>query len=74
VALVAYSSTVNFINHDSSNPNVKLRWSSSPLHKKEFLHYSAEDVLNASFGLLLEFVALRDIYPDEEILFNYGVE
>jgi len=74
VALVVYSSTVNFINHDSSNPNVKLQWSSSPLHKKEFLHHSAENVLNASFGLVLEFVALRDIYPDEEILFNYGVE
>jgi hypothetical protein len=57
VILVIYCSTVNFINHDSSNPNVKLWWLSSPWHKKDFLQFSMEDDLNASFGFLLDFVA-----------------
>ena len=74
VFLLPYSSMVNFINHDSKNPNVKLRWSTSPLHRKDFLEMSSDEVLNQGFGLLMEFVALRDIEPDEEILFDYGPE
>ena len=70
--LVPYSSTVNFINHDSQNPNVKLQWSPSPLHRKEFLDFTSEEVLEKGFGLLMEFVALRDIQPNEEILLDYG--
>jgi hypothetical protein len=74
IFLLSYSSTVNFINHNSQNPNVKLRWSNSTLHRKHFLDLSSEDVLKQGFGLFMEFVALRDIQPHEEILFDYGVE
>jgi len=74
IFLLPYSSTVNFINHDSRHPNVKLRWSTSPLHRKDFLDLSSEEVLKQGFGLMMEFISLRDIHPHEEILFDYGAE
>jgi hypothetical protein len=74
IFLFPYSTLVNFINHDSQNPNVELRWSTSPLHRKELLDMTSEEVMNSGLGLMMEFVALRDIQPDEEILLNYGEE
>ena len=74
ILLLPYSSIVNFINHNSQHPNVKLRWSTSPLHRNDFLQLSPEQVFKQRFGLMMEFVALRDIYPHEEIFLDYGVE
>jgi len=65
---------VNFINHNSQHPNVKLRWSTSPLHRKDYLDLLSEEVLKQGFGLIMEFVSLRDIYPHEEIFLDYGAE
>jgi hypothetical protein len=72
--LIPYGSMVSFINHDSQSPNVELRWSTSKtLHnRRDLLELSYKEVIGSEFGLLMEFVALRDIQPHEEILLNYG--
>lgn len=74
VFLLPYSSNINFINHDSQSPNVELRWSTSKtLHnRRDLLELSYKEVVGSEFGLLMEFVALRDIQPHEEILLHYG--
>jgi len=72
VLLVTYGPTVNFINHDSHRPNVRLQWSSHPYHKEEMLEASPKDLFKKGFGMLMELVALRDINPGEEILMDYG--
>lgn len=73
-----YSSIVNFINHDSIQPNARLKWSESPLHSgREWLNWTLEEVKQISLnrtGLLLEIVATRDIQQGEEILLDYGSE
>jgi len=79
--LVPYSPVVNFINHadDLSKVNAEIRWP-SPERAKQLLQRSPKDWLDAhplevtgqSGQLLMEFVALRDIGPGEEILINYG--
>lgn len=72
VLLVAYGSVVNFINHHSS-PNAYIRWaSSSKHHKDKLLHLTAEEVLQEKHGLMIEYVALRDIAAHEEIFLDYG--
>lgn len=71
--LFPYSPVVNFINHSSEKPNVKLQWSSK-MSRKEWLHSTTHEVLqnDHSAGLMMEFVALRDIEVGEEILYDYG--
>jgi hypothetical protein len=71
--LFPYSPVVNFINHSSEKPNVKLQWSSK-MSRKEWLHSTTDEVLqnDHSAGLMMEFVALRDIDVGEEILYDYG--
>ncbi|KAI2513613.1 hypothetical protein MHU86_753 [Fragilaria crotonensis] len=68
-----YSPGVNFINHSSRKPNVKLQWSSK-MFRKEWLNLTTDEVLanDHSAGLMMEFVALRDIEEGEEILHDYG--
>lgn len=71
--LYPYSPTVNYINHDSVNYNAELRWSELPNHKSEWLNQSVEELVELDHaGLIMEFVATRDIAPGEEILIDYG--
>jgi hypothetical protein len=73
--LLPYAPIVNFINHDTHhNPNVEIRWpsKSSPLYdeglRTDFLSMYPLDVQDWSGPhLKVEFVALRDIAPGEEI-------
>lgn len=68
-----YAPTINLINHDSQEPNVRLRWSHSNLHYgKHMLEKSVDDVWATPSGLLMEYVALRDVEEGEEILLDYG--
>ncbi|KAL3817281.1 hypothetical protein ACHAXA_003202 [Cyclostephanos tholiformis] len=75
--LFPYSSNVAYINHHSTKYNAGLRWA------KDFSFYHHEEWLNKSVefleehwtsGLMLEFIALRDILVGEEVLINYGDE
>jgi len=65
-----YAPTVNLINHDPEKPNVKLQWSQSSLHYgKEWLEYPLDEFKEVDHaGLLLEYVATRDIEIGKEIL------
>jgi SET domain len=68
-----YSPVVNLINH-ASKSNAALRWSDSSLHYGRHLLKMGVEAFKTSdpSGLLLEFVALRDISEGEEILLDYG--
>jgi len=71
VVFVAYAPIVNLINH-SSEPNASIRWSTSKHHQKRLLQMDAVDLLEEKTGLMIEYVALRDIGPGEEIFIDYG--
>ena len=75
--LFPYSSNTVYINHHSTDYNAKLRWTNSFdfYHHKEWLEKSVdflEDQWTA--GLMLEYVATRDIRPGEEVFIDYGEE
>ncbi|KAL7442249.1 hypothetical protein ACHAXM_008296 [Skeletonema potamos] len=75
--LFPYSSNVVYINHHSTDYNAKLQWTNDFdfYHHKEWLEKSVdflEDQWTA--GLMLEFVATRDIQPGEEVFIDYGEE
>jgi hypothetical protein len=73
VLLFPASPVVNYINHDSDNANVELRWSNMSTHQLSWLDMLPEDLMKQGrSGLVMEFVALRDIAPNEEILMDYG--
>ena len=67
---------VNYINHNSKSPNVKVRWPDKELiaHKPEWLHKDADFLRHTiqKIGLSFEYVALRDIAEGEEIFMDYG--
>ncbi|KAL7567860.1 hypothetical protein ACA910_022642 [Epithemia clementina (nom. ined.)] len=74
--LTPYGGMVNYINHDSNNPNVQVRFPNKELiaHKPEwllkdpeFFHLAVEKI-----GLSFEYVALRDITEGEEVVMDYG--
>ena len=70
-----YSPITNFINHhhDQGNINAKIQWSSLSNHETEWMNDSAETVLNqVRAGLIMEFVATRDVKEGEEIFIDYG--
>lgn len=72
-----YSPVVNYINHnfDKTQVNVRLRWSASAHHKLEWYQESVASVLQKpGSGLILEFLATRDIDEGEEIFLDYGHE
>ena len=84
--LLPYGPGVNFINHPpSSSPdhqaaNVMIRWSQHPLAASSTSFRTETPVLEmleqpagtVTTNLLVEYVALRDILPGEEIFLHYG--
>mmetsp|Transcript_31361 Transcript_31361/g.46875 ORF Transcript_31361/g.46875 Transcript_31361/m.46875 type:complete len:578 (-) Transcript_31361:773-2506(-) len=75
--LFPYSSNVVYINHHSTEYNAKVRWTNDFdfYHHKDWLEKSVdflEDQWTA--GLMLEYVATRDIQPGEEVFIDYGEE
>ncbi|EEC49901.1 predicted protein [Phaeodactylum tricornutum CCAP 1055/1] len=71
-----YSPATNLINHGSGErANVGVRWSDR-MSNPEMLQWTADEILesNEKAGLMMEFYALRDIQPGEEILLDYGDE
>ncbi|KAL7533531.1 hypothetical protein ACHAXR_008233, partial [Thalassiosira sp. AJA248-18] len=75
--LFPYSSNVPYINHHSTEYNTELRWATdfSFFHHEDWLNKTVEDLEEQwTSGLMLEFIALRDIQPGEEVLINYGDE
>jgi hypothetical protein len=62
---------VNYINHDSKNPNVKVKWPEKELiaHKPEWLKKDPDFLRNTieKIGLSFEYVALMDIKEGDEV-------
>ncbi|KAL3771033.1 hypothetical protein ACHAWO_013211 [Cyclotella atomus] len=75
--LFPYSSNVAFINHHATKYNAKLQWTKDFdfFHHADWLEKPVEFFEDQwTSGLMLEYVALRDIQPGEEILIDYGEE
>jgi len=73
--LCSYGSSVNFVNHDSKSPNVKIRWSQFSGTHNEWYNKTVDELGKEQHaGLMFEYVAIRDIAPREEILLDYGHE
>ena len=71
--LYPYSPVVNYINHDQEKYNAELRWSDLSYHQSDWLERPVHELVDLDHtGLIMEFVATRDIRPGEEILINYG--
>jgi hypothetical protein len=68
--LFPYSPVVNYINHDPENPNTVIRWADG---SETYLGMHPIDVMEQHGGTLrMEYVALREIAPGEEITIDYG--
>jgi hypothetical protein len=72
ILLLPTGPVVNFINHNSEAPNVVIRWSPSALQPSEFLKSTASQVLERGKPLIIEYVALEEIRPGDEIFLDYG--
>ena len=81
VLLCPHGGGVNYINHNRSLVNVKMEWTTTQL---SFIHNESlvtngtlEDLTNLAKGqhgsqLVFQYVATRDIQPNEELFLNYG--
>ena len=73
VFLFPTSPAVNYINHNSKNANVELRWSNTSSHQSAWLDMLPVDLMKQDrSGLVMELVALSNISPNQEILLDYG--
>lgn len=73
VLLYPYAPVVNYINHDHTKFNAKVRWSNLPTQNLKLKEMDAQEVMTHDHaGLIMEFVATRDIARGEEILLDYG--
>jgi hypothetical protein len=70
--LCPYGLLTALINHSAENPNAKIQWSKTMRHPewRDQLIDSWGDEYHT--GLQIDFVALRDIKENEEILIDYG--
>jgi hypothetical protein len=67
------TTSVALMNHDAISPNVKLQWK----EPSTFLQGSLEEYLNPTKRnnmLVLEYIAIRDIQQDDELILGYGKE
>ena len=66
------SPIVNFINHNSEQPNAEIRWPADSKLTDQWMNLHPLEMIDISGKPMLEFVALRDIQPGEEIFLDYG--
>jgi len=69
------------INHQSAksksgnSPNAEMRWSISDKKSLYYQQRTLEDLKKEHYGTMsMDFVATRDIYPEEEVFIDYGDE
>lgn len=75
--LCPYGSGVNFINHNDTRANAKIQWAPHGVisHNESYFNLRVDEVnYTMNTNLAIDYVALRDIYPDEEIFLHYGSE
>lgn len=76
VLLCPYGVQTSLINHDGTNPNTRVAWTDDDkLRNPEWRELPIKDWGEEDHaGLSFDFIALRDIEPDEEITIDYGAE
>jgi hypothetical protein len=73
--LCPYGVVTSLINHSREKPNTRIVWSDKVTQHPEWLNMPIDDwATEEHAGLAFDFVALRDIQEDEEILIDYGEE
>ena len=75
--LCPYGLLSSLVNHDRTRANVRLKWGDAERgnHRPEVLDMPIEEFSETrTANLAMDFVALRDIRKDEEILLDYGSE
>lgn len=61
------------INHRAVTPNARVEFSRNEKRSRYLLHRPMEDIYSEKYSaMVLDFVALRDIAPEEEIFIDYG--
>lgn len=76
IILCPYGFGGSLVNHAGPGyqANVKLNWSQKFSKKSEWFNQSIDEWKKTPYnGLAVEFVAIRDIEENEEILFDYGI-
>jgi hypothetical protein len=78
VLLCPYGAGVSFINHNQSRANVAIRWAPEGQisHNSTWLQLTSVNEMKREFSakLAIDFIALRDIEPGEELFLDYGQE
>jgi hypothetical protein len=73
--LCPYGVVTSLINHSSDKPNTRIEWSDKATRHKEWFEMPVDEWSKEEHaGLAFDFVAIRDINEDEEILIDYGEE
>ena len=75
VLFFSYGVVVNFINHnaDPNLVNAKIQWGTEGRTKAEWMNLSLEQLFEKeTAGIMLEFIATRNINAGEEIFIDYG--
>ena len=74
VLLYPYAPMTNLINHSSiEDSNVRIQWSNLPSHKESWIKESSDFIhTKEDSGLIINYVATKDILEGEEVLLNYG--
>ena len=75
--LCPYGAMVVAVNHNRTLANIRLQWGDpkKTQHHPEWLNMSLPELAKRkSAGLVMEYVATRDIEPGEELFLDYGEE
>lgn len=69
--LFPYATAVQAINHNSDY-NAEIRWSKQAHHHADWLEIDIAEIPVEHTGLMIDYVAVRDIPPEEEVFIDYG--
>ncbi|KAL7564573.1 hypothetical protein ACA910_017921 [Epithemia clementina (nom. ined.)] len=76
ILLCPYGPVVNFVNHNQTRTNVKIKWADPARSNLEphllDLHMDLLDMEGDTAKLAFEMVATRTIHKDEEVFLDYG--
>ena len=74
MVLCPYGSGVNYINHNKTRANVKIRWTKEGTmsHEDKFFWIKPGQITDYSTKVAFDYVAIRDIWEGEELFLDYG--
>jgi hypothetical protein len=73
--LVPYASGINYINHNQTLANVRIQWAPNGIisHNASYLELDINAIKEQHKTIVaIDYVALRDIQPGEELFLDYG--